>query len=307
MRLYKDAYWSGRSKTNYFEGYYIRLVNQETNVAFIFGISYSQDTHAFIQVYDEKIQKMEYFRFTLDECVVKRGTLDIQIGKNRLTDQRLSVNVEGRDVSFVIDIAFDRFRTLYDRGYKSIMGPLLHLPGLECYHGVVSMYHRWSGKINAREASGYSYIEKDYGKSMPSDWIWLHLTSEEGVSFMVSIAKIPYLGLKPTGFLGFYSHLDQTEVFASYTGARFFIKRLDQLKIEIEIKTSTLTYIVHIKREKTVVLKAPVGGRMIRDIEESLATRGTLVIQDRKGKIVSEKDFVNGGCEVVGDAFYKEL
>lgn len=306
MKLYKDAYWRGLSKSNYFEGYYTRLVGNEMNAAFIFGISYSKDPHGFIQVYDGIKQEMEYFRFLIDECAVSKEKLDIQIGKNRLTDTHLYLDICGQSLSFTIDIAFENFRTLYDQGYKSIMGPLIHLPGLECYHGVVSMYHRWSGMINQKQLNGYSYIEKDYGKSMPTDWIWIHLTDESGISFMLSIAQIPYLGLKPTGFLGFYSDCNQTSIFASYTRARWNIQRLDDSYVDICIQTQKLDYHVLINRKQTVHLKAPVGGMMVRDIEESLSSVGVLTIQMKNGEIISQQNFTNGACEVVGNKFIKE-
>ncbi len=54
-------------------------------------------------------------------------------------------------------------------------------PAMECYHGVVSMYHLLSGhlEINGDKvdfSGGKGYIEKDWGRSMPSDWIWIQAT-----------------------------------------------------------------------------------------------------------------------------------
>lgn len=306
MELYKDTYWRGLSKSDYFEGYYTRLVGKKINAAFIFGISYSKDPHGFIQVYDGIKQEMEYFRFSLDECLFAQDHLYVQIGQNILTDTTFYLNLQGTKMSFTIDVQFSTFRTLKDTGYKSIMGPLLHLPRLECYHGVVSMYHTWSGQVNTQSLSGYSYIEKDYGKSMPTDWVWLHLTDTTGVSFMLSIAKVPYLGWKPTGFLGFYSEDEQTDVFASYTRATYEIEKLNNTTIQLIVKTQKKDYYLMIQRKQTVYLKAPVGGMMVREIEESLASEGTLTIKTKKGIFIAKHHFSNVGCEVVGSAFLKE-
>lgn len=306
MKLYKDTYWRGLKKRDYFEGYYTRLVSENLNVAFIFGVSYAEDEHAFIQVYDGLCQEMEYFRFALDACVLREDRLYIQIGANILTDTSLIIHLHGEKLHFNVDIQFDTLRTLRDTGYKSIMGPMLNLPGLECYHGVVSMYHTWSGNINQKQQIGYSYIEKDYGQSMPSDWIWLHLTNDTGISFMLSIAKIPYLMLTPTGFLGFYSTEETTDVFASYTGAKYQIKQLDDKIIKLIIQTRNVNYEITINRKETVHLLAPVGGRMIREIEESLASCGKVTITTKKGQHIAEHEFTKVGCEVVGTAFLKE-
>lgn len=306
MELYKDVYWQHLRKSEYFEGYYTRLVGEDINIACIFGISYTNDAHAFIQVYDGITQQMEYIRYSIADCICEKDRLYIQIGPNLLTDELFSINFVGKRLTYKIDVHFDSFRTLKDAGYKSIMGPLFHLPRLECYHGVVSMYHTWSGQVNEQSISGYAYMEKDYGKSMPTDWVWLHLTNQEGVSFMLSIAKIPYLGLRPTGFLGFYSVQDKTDVFASYTGARYDVIKLNNTEIEIVIKTRKLFYQIKIQRKETVHLKAPVGGMMIREIEESLVSVGSLTIKTKKGVLIAKHDFSNVGCEVVGNAFLKE-
>ncbi|MPN29068.1 hypothetical protein SDC9_176516 [bioreactor metagenome] len=79
-----------------------------------------------------------------------------------------------------------------------IMGWYRFVPFMECYHGVVSLTHNLNGKIYINNEvhnfkDGKGYIEKDWGSSMPSAWIWMQSNhfNENNSSFMLSIANIP--------------------------------------------------------------------------------------------------------------------
>ena len=65
-------------------------------------------------------------------------------------------------------------------------------------------------------------MEKDWGSSMPSSWIWMQTNhfDEEEVSLFGSVAKIPWLRSYFTGYIfGFYykGHLYR---FTTYTGTK---------------------------------------------------------------------------------------
>ncbi|KAJ3020943.1 hypothetical protein HKX48_009476 [Thoreauomyces humboldtii] len=90
--------------------------------------------------------------------------------------------------------------------FPSIMGPFHYLPFLQCYHGVVSFYHRTTGSIeffsddSVERAydleGGHGYIEKDHGLEFPINWIWLQSASfkeESGSSLLVSVADVPLI------------------------------------------------------------------------------------------------------------------
>ena len=104
------------------------------------------------------------------------------------------------------------------------MGWYSYAPRMECYHGVVSMQHNTSGslEVNGKALSfdgGKGYIEKDWGRSMPSDWIWIqsnHFEGDPGASFMLSLARIPWMGGFFPGFLSFFRTGDRLYRFATY-------------------------------------------------------------------------------------------
>jgi len=88
------------------------------------------------------------------------------------------------------------------------MGPYTFAPFMECNHGIVSMDHGISGSlvINGEEidfTGGRGYIEKDWGHSFPSAYIWMQSNhfAANGISFKASVARIPWLTGNFTGFI----------------------------------------------------------------------------------------------------------
>ena len=59
-----------------------------------------------------------------------------------------------------------------------VMGWYRFIPFMECYHAVLSFNHTIMGHIkingvNSDLNNGRGYMEKDWGSSMPSSWIWM--------------------------------------------------------------------------------------------------------------------------------------
>ena len=61
------------------------------------------------------------------------------------------------------------------------MGPFHYLPFLECNHAIISLRHHITGslKVNNQKFQiiGDGYIEKDWGRSFPQDYLWLQSNS----------------------------------------------------------------------------------------------------------------------------------
>lgn len=162
------------------------------------------------------------------------------------------------------------------RGYFEGMGWYRYIPGMECYHGVVSMDHALRGELlfdgeRIDLSGGRGYIEKDWGTSFPSSWIWMQSNSfgTPGVSLMLSIAKIPWFGRHFTGFLSFLRTPDGLVRCATYTGAS--IERLEVDEQGVAVVLSHRATRLHIRAHKGAPggLKAPVAGAMERTIAES--------------------------------------
>jgi hypothetical protein len=181
---------------------------------------------------------------------------------------------------------------------------------MECFHGVVSIDHKISGDflINNKVISfenGKGYIEKDWGKSMPSAWIWTQSnTFDDGsnTSFMLSIANIPWIGRSFTGFLGFLWANDNLYRFATYTGAKVTKLNRTNNKIEVVIKEKDFTIeFIGLKGMRGELL-APVAGDMSKIIHESIDAEIRVILKDKAGTILYDGTTKNAGLELVGDS-----
>ena len=127
-----------------------------------------------------------------------------------------------------------------------------------------------------------------------------HFDAEQ-TSFMLSIARIPWLGSAFTGFLGFMLHEGKLYPFATYTGAKLTNLQTKGAWVEVEIQSKDFSIIVKGKNSSSGALKAPVAGEMDRVIHESIDAELMVTLLDRKGKTLYNGIGKNAGLEVVGN------
>jgi hypothetical protein len=302
-------------KKFYFEGWYHKIVDKSADhiYAFIPAIALNkkeQDSHAFIQYLDGVNATADYFKFPLDDFEnLSNKRYEIQIGKNYFSLDRihLDINQDGYkingDLTYIDPIPWPK-KFLQ----PGVMGWFSYMPFMETYHGMVSMNHEIRGSLTINEKiinfdNGKGYIEKDWGKSFPSSWIWTqsnHFTNPN-LSFMFSIAKIPFLGMNFIGFLSALWYEGSFYKFATYTRAK--VKSLDiysdKIHIIVEDKKYCLDFEVAKKGIGSGLLKAPQEGVMSGHIAESINSKIKLVLIDKKNEATIIDDFgVNAGLEI---------
>ena len=201
-------------------------------------------------------------------------------------------------------------QTGYRAGIRrpGIMGWYRYVPFMECYHGVVSPDHSTQGTltINGQGVSfdgGRGYIEKDWGRSMPEAWIWMQTNHFQvpRTSFMMSVARIPWLGSSFTGFLGFFLTGGKRYDFATYTGARLQLEEMPGNQLKIKVKARDFDLEVTTDKGNSGALKAPVAGTMQRIIHESIDAAVMVKLCDKTGKTLFEGRGVHAGLETVGN------
>ncbi len=312
-RLYRPEVFQGKKKPSfYFEGWYIKLVDEAGKQiwSLIPGISYSSDTHSFVQVIHANSGKTWYFRFPEADFNSSRSIFKTAIGPNIFSSEGLNIDLSLPDLKLKGELSFEDTQSFpVTLASPGIMGYYSYAPRMECYHGVVSMQHRLSGKleINGDKASfegGKGYIEKDWGRSMPSDWIWIqsnHFENDPAASFMLSLARIPWMGGFFPGFLSFFKTGGRLYRFATYKHSA--VKRLeveeDEVRIELSNRSHTLTVLVY--RKTGGILKAPRHGEMDREIKESIVSSMMLKLEDKQGKLLFKGRGAYTGLEIVGD------
>ena len=172
---------------------------------------------------------------------------------------------------------------------------------MECYHGLVSLNHDLYGEIKTNNRSlsfdgGRGYIEKDWGKSMPSSWIWIQTNSfkNSNSSIMISIARIPWLGFSFTGFLGFYYINNEIVRFGTYSKAKVKLEKQEKNNLNLNIILKNKVLEIQALKNSSGFLKAPVNGNMNRRILEGIDAELKLKILDENKNILFEDTKTTG-------------
>ena len=145
--------------------------------------------------------------------------------------------------------------------------------------------------MNISFNNGIGYIEKDWRYSFPKEYIWCQGNNfnNTGVSFMLSIANIPF---KLFSFRGFICSLiiDNKEYrFATYNGAKIVKSDISNNSVNVILKKNDYLLDVNAVCEEGFRLKAPVNGDMSRDIIKSICGEINIKLKRRNKFIFSDK------------------
>lgn len=306
-------------KRKYFEGWYFKMVSEDGSavLSVIPGISLSKDgkeQHAFIQLINGVTAETSYFSFSIDDFSFDAKGFAVKIGDNYFSKEMIILNLKDENTTIhgkvqmlnLVEYSSGRW---IDPG---IMGWYRFVPLMECYHGVVSLTHDLVGQISVGNqvmdfSQGKGYIEKDWGSSMPSSWIWMQSNSftTPNTSFMLSVANIPWVGRSFTGFLGYLYHDNKRYDFATYLPTKLSLEVTEASLIKIKIQNKRHTIIVEAESRNAGLLHAPVQGSMDRRIAESIDAYMHITLLDKLGNVVFTDSTNITGLEKVGD--YRSL
>ncbi|MDX9728619.1 MAG: tocopherol cyclase family protein [Bacteroidales bacterium] len=300
--------WGNRRK--YFEGWYFKVVNaQETKAfAFIPGIAMDEsgESHAFIQLLDGKAKRAEYFPFDAALFRPSDKKFDLSIGANRFSAGGLTFDMPAIKGS----LSFRECVPWPSRWYSpGIMGPYTFAPFMECSHGIVSMDHSIEGSlvINGEEidfTGGRGYIEKDWGHSFPSAYIWMQSNhfDQPGISFKASVARIPWVTGNFTGFIAGFWYNNRLHRFTEYNRSRMSMLRTTESDVELEFRSRRYTLRLASTIDTPTSLASPVRGLMDGRIEESMTSVINLTLTDSdNGRVLFSGNGRNGSVEISGD------
>lgn len=312
-RLYNPPVFQGRNKRkNYFEGWYFKLVDAGGDHIWsvIPGISCSEDAHSFIQVIQAQTGHTYYQRFPIESFKYELNKFKVEIGSNLFSDKHMILDIQCEELQIKGELVFEGVQAFPVRPLSpGIMGWYAFVPFMECYHGVVSMQHSLTGilKVNGSDIDfngGRGYIEKDWGKSMPSDWIWMqsnHFDLDPKASFMLSVARIPWLNGHFPGFLSFLQLQGKVYKFATYNRSKVASLDVTDSEVQVVLRNRKLILEVEALRQDGGMLKAPRHGAMDREIQESIISTLKLVLKNRKGEVLYSDTGRYAGLEIVGD------
>lgn len=303
----------GKKRKNYFEGWYFKIVSSNNeSYAIIPGVSFDGkgDGYAFIQFFDGVNNITEFFKFPISEFSYEEKSFKIQLGDNIFSDQYLQLDLKGDKFHVNGKIEFEELipwpSSIREPG---IMGWYRYVPKMECYHGAVGFDHQLKGslEINGSRVNflrGKGYIEKDYGTSFPSYYIWMQTNHFEinNTSLMVSFARIPWLRGSFDGFVAGFLYKGEILKFTTYNGSTLHKLRIDEKEISIHLKSKQYLIEVTAYKFNPIELKSPEIGAMSGRILESLQSEIYVRLFDRtKGDLIFEGMGINAGVDIGGE------
>ena len=183
------------------------------------------------------------------------------------------------------------------------MGWYRFVPFMETYHGVLSLDHEISGVLELDGASldfadGRGYVEKDWGRSFPSAWVWAQSNhfGHAGTSVTVSVARIPWLSGSFVGYIVGLFHDGTLYEFTTHNGARVEAFSLADGTAEMTLARRGLVLDISVEGTRPGKLRSPVLGEMDGVTWESLdATIAVTLRSD--GRTLFEGVGHHGGAE----------
>ena len=262
--------YHGRRKIkNYFEGWYFKCRNASDTIALIPGVHMGKDGRksAFVQAISR--EGSYWFPYPYEDFSADPHALQIRVGENEFSSRIMKLRLLGQGISIIGEVEFGGFCPIaYD-----IMGPFSLVPFLECHHGVVSMRHSlrgsilWNSGVNQFDG-GCGYIEKDWGNSFPSSYLWTQCSEQADI--MVSIADIPFCGTHFIGCICCILHGGREYRLATYLGG----KAVRWCRDGFELKQGRYTLTGSFDPGQGFRLAAPQKGEMARSIHENASCYG---------------------------------
>lgn len=317
-RKLNPSYFQGKLRSkHYFEGWYFKIVDQSSNTiyAIIPGVSLDkkEGDHAFIQVINGTTSETHYITYKIEEFSFSMKEFWVKIGDNIFGKDGISISIKHQEINMEGKVQFGEF-TPWPVSFLSpgSMGWYAYVPFMECYHGIVSFDHPLQGSltINGIEHSfdnGRGYIEKDWGRSFPSYYIWIQSNhfKEEGISIMASLANIPWLGTNFHGYLIGFLWNKKLYRFTTYTGATIKKLELFSNRVILHVADKKKRIEIDVMRvHEPGELKSPILGAMNNRIRESLnsVVKVRLIeLNGKQEKIIYAGESTHTGFEMGGE------
>lgn len=300
--------WNRNKK--YFEGWYYKLISKDETLALalIPGIAMDENgkKQAFIQVLNGKSLEAEYYSFSAESFKPHPSKFELNLGASFFSASKVILNHPELSGELQFKNCVKWPKPWYSPG---IMGPFSFIPFMECYHGILSMDHEIRGHIRFKGEDynfeeGRGYMEKDWGHSFPSAYIWMQCNhfSKKGISVKASVAKIPWLGTSFVGFIAGVWLEDRLIQFTTYNFTKLKKSQVSDSSVEIQMENRKHRLHIIAHKSSATSLASPIAGFMDGRISESMTSRLEIELYDKRKKTILLKETgENAGLEVAGN------
>lgn len=256
----------------FFEGWYLKHHNANQTLALIpaYHVDASGQASASLQIITD--HQSIILPFSAGDFYAHPHQFHVQLGQNHFDKDGLFLDIHTPDCQLTGSLRYG----LWHPPETDMMGAFRFLPFLQCHHGVLSLFHTVTGTLTLNGVSycfdaERGYIEKDWGHSFPSQYLWTQ-TNDLGTNnacVMLALATVPIGNIPFTGCICAIAYQGQTYRLATYRGVRILARSRTQALLEqgdYRLHAQLLSPAAH-------PLQAPVQGDMSRIIHESASCR----------------------------------
>lgn len=303
-----DSYHGNNKRTNFFEGWYYKLVDSsKKNVyAFIPGIFLGKNasqSHSFIQILTASTASYNYLKYSTESFNSLKNKFQISVGENSFFLNGLSLNIKDINLNISGKITFKNVLKWPDSLINpGSMGYYNYLKFMQCFSQVCAIDMDLSGVLNINGQcidfnGGKGYIEKNWGKSFPHSWIWVQCNNFNNTraALSCSIGHIPFLFGSFRGFLIGFRVNDSFIKFTTLNKSILNISRKNNdVLIEVENNEYKLKIKTYTNKRDFILCNGPRDDKMIPLVEENLLANIAVELIDKK---TNRPVFIdNGSC-----------
>lgn len=307
--------FQGAGRTSrYFEGWYYKIVDEdEKNVmAIIPGISLGDSSaHAFVQVLDGTRSRYHYHRYRIEEFDYSEDEFCIQVGPNRFREDMIQLEIGRESQELRGSLRFHGIRP-WPKGILSpgAMGVLGFVPGIPCYHHIISLGHGIEGQLAADNRAidfegGRGYTEKSWGSSFPSAWIWIQSNhfDDPDDCLILATARMKVHARTVQGLTCALMSGDRLYRFCTWSGGRLTRLAIDRDLVTLSLENPEHRIDIEAALSTATEMRVPRMGEMTGKVLESLSSRIVVTLRERDdGEVLLEDEGRCAGVEIGGDA-----
>jgi tocopherol cyclase len=298
---------------SYFEGWYYKQVTADgkNTISFIPGVNFERaGANSFIQclhLNQNNELKAYNIDYPIDSFSSYENPFSVKAANSKFSLDGITLDIDSKELNVsgnvkLIDLTPIKTSIMN----PNIMGFFSYIPFMECNHGVISMSHKLKGSLIVNGETidfthGRGYIEKDWGRSFPSSYLWIQSNhfQDATTGLFCSVAKIPFLGFSFNGFICNLIHQGVEYRFATYNGSKLILNEQSDNSVHLQLKNKK--YSLGIKGETVLSKKllAPKMGSMDKTIKEGLSGKVEIILKDKNGHTILAAKSHQCGMEIV--------
>lgn len=261
-----------KKRRRFFEGWYLKHQNAAQTLALIpaYHVDTAGQASASLQIIADR--QSFHIPFSAADFYANPRQFHVQLGRNHFDTDGILLDVHTPSCHLTGALSYGPWHL----PETDIMGPFRFLPFLQCNHGILSLFHSVAGTLTLNGTpycfdADTGYIEKDWGTSFPSAYLWTQTNDldTDSACIMLALATVPIGTFPFTGCICAIVYQGKSYRLATYCGVRI----LAHSPTHVLLEQGSHRLHVQLLHPSAQPLQAPVRGNMSRVIHESPSCR----------------------------------